>query len=416
MSDAPAASSSNSSSWSSFLKSIASFNGDLSSLTAPPFILSGTSLTEFSQYWCCHPALFTAAANEPDAAKRAILVLKWFMSTLKQQYASRSEKYGNEKKPLNPFLGELFLGQWQDQATGTTELISEQVSHHPPATAYCITNLPSGVRLQGYNAQKATFSSTIYIKQIGHAILTLPASPNGPREPESYLITLPSLHIEGLIMGTPFIELEASSYITSSTGFTAKLDYSGRGWLSGKKNSVAATLYQTGNEKAVICNATGVWTKAFSLYSGPAKTNSPKTLIDRFDAATTPATPLTVADISAQGPLESRRAWNKVATAISSGSLDRVGAEKTKIEQAQRQLRVREKDQGRSWERSYFTAIATQDPLLVQLAPVVGLAPDGDCDRTGGVWRFDDAKYAQQKAKRLSEAEIAAVEAEVLGQ
>lgn len=49
------------------------------------------------------------------------------MSTLKQQYASRSEKYGNEKKPLNPFLGELFLGQWQDAATGTTELISEQV-------------------------------------------------------------------------------------------------------------------------------------------------------------------------------------------------------------------------------------------------------------------------------------------------
>lgn len=55
-----------------------------------------------------------------------MLVLKWFLSTLKQQYATRSEKYGNEKKPLNPFLGELFLGRWEDDA-GTTELISEQV-------------------------------------------------------------------------------------------------------------------------------------------------------------------------------------------------------------------------------------------------------------------------------------------------
>lgn len=107
-------------------QSIASFNGDLSSLTAPPFILSSTSLTEFSSYWCEHPSVFAAPAKEADAAKRASLVLKWFLTTLKQQYASRSEQYGNEKKPLNPFLGELFLGKWEDDA-GTTELISEQV-------------------------------------------------------------------------------------------------------------------------------------------------------------------------------------------------------------------------------------------------------------------------------------------------
>ncbi|KAL2887671.1 Protein kes1 [Ceratocystis lukuohia] len=406
----------NSSSWSSFLKSIASFNGDLSSLTAPPFILSGTSLTEFSQYWCCHPSLFVAAANEPEPAKRATLVLKWFLSTLKQQYASRSEKYGNEKKPLNPFLGEVFLGKWQEEATGTTELISEQVSHHPPATAYCVTNLPTGVRLQGYNAQKATFSSTIYIKQIGHAVLTLPASPNGPREPETYLITLPSLHIEGLIMGAPFLELESSSYITSSSGFTAKLDYSGRGWLSGKKNSVTATLYQTGNEKAIVCNATGVWTKSFELYSGPPKTNSAKTLIDKFDAATFAVTPLTVADIEDQDCLESRRAWSKVANAISSGNLDKVGSEKAKIEQAQRQLRSKEKEQGRTWERRYFTACQGQDPVLAKLAGIVGLPLDGDTDKTGGVWRFDDAKQEAVKARKLTPEEAKAIQAEVLGQ
>ena len=70
--------------------------------------------------------MFAAPANDADPAKRAFLVLKWFLTTLKQQYASRSEKYGNEKKPLNPFLGELFLGKWEDDA-GLTEVISEQV-------------------------------------------------------------------------------------------------------------------------------------------------------------------------------------------------------------------------------------------------------------------------------------------------
>ncbi|PTB73699.1 Oxysterol-binding protein [Trichoderma longibrachiatum ATCC 18648] len=223
--------------WSAFLKSIASFNGDLSSLTAPPFILSSQSLTEFSSYWATHPPLLTAAAAEPDAARRAMLVLKWFLSTLKHQYASRSEQYGNEKKPLNPFLGELFLGTWTDEA-GTTTLVSEQVSHHPPATAYCVRNDKTGVQLEGYNAQKATFKSTIIVKQIGHAVLTVPVGSGDDKKLERYLITLPSLHIEGLIFGAPFVELDGSSLITSSSGYTAKVDYSGKGWLSGKKNTV----------------------------------------------------------------------------------------------------------------------------------------------------------------------------------
>lgn len=112
------------------LQSIASFNGDLSSLTAPPFILGTTSLTEFSAYWTEHPSIFVAPASEPDPAKRALLVLKWFLSTLKQQYSSRSDKFGSEKKPLNPFLGEVFLGKWEDVA-GTTHLVSEQVRWEP---------------------------------------------------------------------------------------------------------------------------------------------------------------------------------------------------------------------------------------------------------------------------------------------
>jgi hypothetical protein len=69
-----------------------------------------------------------AAAKEADPEKRALAVLKWFLSTLRQQYCSRSEKLGSEKKPLNPFLGELFLGKWEnDPEAGETTLISEQV-------------------------------------------------------------------------------------------------------------------------------------------------------------------------------------------------------------------------------------------------------------------------------------------------
>ncbi|KAK7626717.1 hypothetical protein IWX48DRAFT_680407 [Phyllosticta citricarpa] len=370
-------------SWSSFLKSVASFNGDLSSMTAPPFILSSTSLTEFSSYWAEHPRLFVAPASAQDPAERALLVLKWFLSTLKQQYASRSEKLGSEKKPLNPFLGELFLGKWEDDA-GTTQLISEQVSHHPPVTAYSIWNDQHGVRLAGYCGQKASFSRTINIKQVGHALLHIDAFD------EDYLITLPSLHIEGLITGSPYIELNSKSYITSSSGYTAKIDYSGKGWISGKRNSFIATLYPSDKtEKDAVYSIDGQWTDQFTIRKGNCKS---KDVIDTYDAKANKTTPLSVAPVEQQGELESRRAWAKVAQAIARGDMDTTGREKSLIENQQRELRRKEREDGREWERRYFSK-SEQWPVFEKLAKTV--EEPVEADKTNGVWEFDGTKFDQ---------------------
>ncbi|KAJ3490019.1 hypothetical protein NLJ89_g11473 [Agrocybe chaxingu] len=200
-------------SWSSFLKSIASFSGDLSSLTAPPFILSPTSLTEFPGASITPPPVLTPSARpkkegwqaavrnpispsyssiscippipsaQPTGASAQNTSLSSQMpnrartarspssggsssvpplsvaSTLKDQYTSRNEELGSEKKPLNPVLGEVFYGTWPDKhGIGTTELLVEQVSHHPPITAYVIENKSKGLRLVGHNAQKTSFS------------------------------------------------------------------------------------------------------------------------------------------------------------------------------------------------------------------------------------------------------------------
>ncbi|CAC9887750.1 unnamed protein product [Aureobasidium pullulans] len=352
----------------------ASFNGDLSSLTAPAFILSTTSLTEFSAYWSEMPSVMVAPASEKDKQKRCMLVLKWFLSTLKQQYTSRNEKLGSEKKPLNPFLGELFMGKWVDQA-GTTELISEQPP--PPVTAYSIWNKQHGVRLQGYNAQKASFGRTINVKQIGHAVLHI------DEYDEDYLITLPALHIEGLITGSPYVELERSTHIVSSTGYTCKVDYSGKGWVSGKKNSFTATMYPNGREKDVIYTAEGQWSDNFVIK------DSHKKVVDSYDAKKMTKTPLQVAPIEQQDPLESRRAWSKVAEAINRGDMDTTSAEKSLIENQQRELRKREKEQGSEWQRRFFKRVPNS-PHFDAMAHQV---PGGslEADKTNGVWMFDPA-------------------------
>nr|POF03929.1 protein kes1 [Quercus suber] len=363
-------------------------------MTAPAFILSTTSLTEFSAYWSEMPRLLIAPAAESDPQKRAMLVLKWFLSTLKQQYASRNEKLGSEKKPLNPFLGELFLGKWDDEA-GETRLVSEQVSHHPPVTAYSIWNEKHGVRLQGYNAQKASFSRTINVRQVGHAILHL------DKWNEDYLITLPSLHIEGLITGSPYVELNKSSYIVGSNGYTSRIDYSGKGWVSGTKNSLSAILYPHGKEKSksdVLYSAEGSWTDSFTIKD--AKT---KGTVDRYDAKHEPKTALQVAPISEQDALESRRAWQKVAEAIQKGDMNTVAHQKTIIEESQRALRKRETGEQREWERRFFSRLDTVAIAenLIKEVPYGAL----EQDQTNGLWVFDEqkAKDAKSPYSALSE-------------
>lgn len=307
-------------------------------------------------------------------------------------------------------------GHDEKEAPSSTDRIG--TSHHPPATAYSITNLPTGVRLEGYNAQKATFSRTINIKQLGHAILTTPvpgAKPSAPRE--KYLITLPNLHIEGLIYGAPFIELNSSSYITSSSGYTSKITYSGKGWLSGEKNSVTATTHHEDDPSKVLYNVTGVWTKNFSIYQGPAKSNSSKTLVESYDAASSPGTELTVPPVEEQHPLSSRRAWSKVAVAILEGDMDAVSKEKSKIEKAQREARAKEKGEGGAWERRYFTALDEPDDVLNDMSGRVGVSKDGDADKTGGLWRFDGGKGKKVKAEReVTKEEAKKMEKELLGQ
>jgi hypothetical protein len=75
-------------------------------------------------------------------------VLEIYLSSLQRQYyIGRPVKEGT-KKPLNPFLGELFLCEYRDaESDANVKVVSEQVSHHPPTTACFIEDEKNGVRV-----------------------------------------------------------------------------------------------------------------------------------------------------------------------------------------------------------------------------------------------------------------------------
>lgn len=365
----------NRSSFREFLASIATISGDLSNITAPPFLLATQSTTELPQYWAEHPSILVAPASERDPQKRALLVLKWFLSALKnQQYAGRSEKEG-VKKPLNAFLGELFIAQWKEEESGVTRLISEQVSHHPPVTACCLWNEKHGVRAEGYTCQEITFNGSVSIKQIGHAILHL------DKWDEDYLIPLPNVRVKGLLSGTPYPELEGTYYLASSSGFVSEIGFSGRGWFSGMKNSFEAKTYRHTDSKKILYKVTGQWNDKFTIYDVMGDKE-----IETYGSANQPTAQLHVEDVEEQDPWESRRAWRGVIESLNRGDMGGTSRAKSKVEQGQRNMRKEEGKKGEHWRPAFYKK-ETEDPVFERLAAMVGAKLEAD--KTMGVWKLD---------------------------
>lgn len=363
-----------------FLASIATIKGDLSNITAPPFVLADKSTTEFPRYWIEHPDLFVAPASEQDPAKRCLAVLKWFLASLRgQQYAGRDPSDG-VKKPLNAFLGEIFVGELGGEGD-ETRIVSEQVSHHPPVTACYLWNAKHGVRAEGFTRQEITFSGSVNIQQIGHAILHVDAFD------EDYLVPLPDVKVKGILTGGPYPELNGTYSIASSSGCVAEVDFSGKGalGLGGQKNHVQAAVYGADDQKRKrpLYTVEGSWSESFTFKDADGQS------LETYDVAAAPATECRTAPLEDQDPWESRKAWRGVIEAIHGGDMQRVADSKSSLENAQRALRKESGTSEEAWRPLFFRKEG-RDTVAANLLEAVGKRLD--VDATCGIWRFDVGK------------------------
>ncbi|KAI8942458.1 hypothetical protein NX059_000526 [Plenodomus lindquistii] len=359
-----------------FLASIATISGDLSNITAPPFVLAENSTVEIPQYWADHPHLFVAPAAESDPEKRALLVLKWFLGSLRnQQYAGRKEEDG-VKKPLNAFLGELFFGSWADTELGETRLVSEQVSHHPPITACYLWNDKHGVRAEGFTQQQITFNGAVSIKQKGYAVLHI------DKFDENYLVPVPNVKVKGIISGVPYPELQGEYSLISSSGYVSHVKFDGKGFFgTGTKNGFSARLYHQERPKDDLYTVKGAWNGASTIVDARSGAE-----IGTFDVGQLQSAKLETAELSEQDPWESRRAWGGVIAALRRSDMRETTNAKSRVEQGQRQMRKDEEAQGTGWRNLFFQAVE-QDAVFEQLS--VHDTGSYTVDRNGGIWKVD---------------------------
>lgn len=320
------------------------------------------------------------------------------------------------KKPLNAFLGELFLASWTqvpkgnskgkgkdkekgiklgmdsgDGKAATTRLVAEQVSHHPPITAMAIVDEEHGIRADGYARVEMTFSSSVDIRQIGHAIVHI------DEYDEDYLIPLPDVKVRGFLSARLYPEVLGTYTIVSSSGYVSEITFSGAGVFRGKKNTFEAKMYRKDDpKKTPLYEVAGQWSEGWTV-----KDSRTGEVLEKYDvdAVENRPAPMDMEPLEKQDPWESRRAWGGVIDALDRGDFRETVTEKSKLEQAQRRMRAEEKTNGETWEPLLFGSKDGADhDVFHRLAKGTSWEKQLSSEKTKGVWRVKDekAKSAQR--------------------
>ncbi|XP_017768264.1 PREDICTED: oxysterol-binding protein-related protein 8 isoform X2 [Nicrophorus vespilloides] len=314
---------------------------DLSKVVLPTFILEPRSFLDKLADSYYHVDILSSVVLEDDAFTRMKSVVKWYLSGL-------YKKPKGLKKPYNPILGEAFRCYWLHPNGSKTYYIAEQVSHHPPVSAFYVSNRQEGFSITASILAKSKFygNSTSAILD-GIAILTL--MPRG----ENYTLTVPYAHCKGILMGTLSMELGGKVTIEcEKTGYYTEIEFKLKPFLGGveQTNCITGRL-KLGKE--TLATIEGYWDGVITIKdrrTGEQKIfwNASGSTVrkSRLKRYTVP--------LDQQEENESERLWQHVSAAILRDDMNAATEEKTSLEEVQRALCKERKAKCEDWMPTHF--------------------------------------------------------------
>ncbi|XP_078273299.1 oxysterol-binding protein-related protein 8 isoform X5 [Rhinoraja longicauda] len=314
---------------------------DLSKVVLPTFILEPRSfLDKLSDYYY-HAHILSDAAAEENPYRRLKKVVRWYLSGF-------YKKPKGLKKPYNPIIGEMFRCMWiHPKANSRTFYISEQVSHHPPVSAFYVSNRKDGFCICGSILAKSKFyGNSLSALLDGEARLSFLS------RGEDYTMNMPYAHCKGIVYGPMTLELGGRVNITcEKTGYSAIIEFKLKPFL-GSNNNVNQIFGKIKLGSEVLANLEGHW-------DGEVIINDKKTGVSEIfwnptsDIRQQRLTRCTVL-FDEQESIESEKLWQHVTRAIHNKDQHEATREKFVLEEAQRQAAKRRKAKEEEWMPRLF--------------------------------------------------------------
>lgn len=314
---------------------------DLSKVVLPTFILEPRSfLDKLSDYYY-HSDILSRAVLEDDPFTRMKTVVQWYLSGF-------YKKPKGLKKPYNPILGETFRCYWKHPQTGSrTFYIAEQVSHHPPVSAFYVTNRQDGFCISGSILAKSKF----YGNSLS-AILDGTARLSLLTRGEDYTLTMPYAHCKGILMGTLTMELGGKVNICcEKTGYNTELEFKLRPIFGGSElcNLITGKI-KLGKE--TLATIEGHWDN--EIYFRDKRTGEERLFWNPNSEVRASRLKRSTVPVVYQEEFESERLWQHVSAAILRSDQVAATEEKTILEEAQRKAAKERQIKLEKWTPKLF--------------------------------------------------------------
>ncbi|XP_012990492.1 oxysterol-binding protein-related protein 9 isoform X2 [Esox lucius] len=330
---------------------------DLTKVVLPTFILERRSLLEMYADFFAHPDLFVSIADQPEPKERMVQVVKWYMSAF---HAGRKSSVA--KKPYNPILGEVFFCHWDlpsesDEHPSTepslegpvpwapansVSFVAEQVSHHPPISAFYAECLSKKIQFNAHIWTKSKFlGMSIGVHNIGQGCVSC------LEHDEHYILTFPNGYGRS-ILTVPWVELGGEcNIICSKTGYSASIVFHTKPFYGGKKHRITAEIFPP-NDKKSFCSIEGEWNGVMyakwasgenSLFIDTKKMGCIKKKVRKLED---------------QLEYESRSLWKDVTVSLKARDIDAATEAKHRLEEKQRAEARERKENEMQWETRLF--------------------------------------------------------------
>ncbi|GFR75767.1 oxysterol-binding protein [Elysia marginata] len=331
---------------------------DLTKVVLPTFILERRSLLEMFADYMAHPDFFVKIPEIPDPEGRMLAVLEWYLTSF---HVGRQGSVA--KKPYNPIIGETFHCSWyvrnqenreakedegedgEDEGTHLS-YIAEQVSHHPPVSAFYFECPSKKMKMNASIYTKSKFMGmSIGVSMIGKVCLWLEDLG------EEYVFGMPSAYARS-ILTVPWVELgDKVSMTCEKTGYSANVVFYTKPFYGGKLHHISA---EAKNSKTgeVIFKAQGEWNGTMD-FTYPKNPSANKTV----DVTKLNVHKKYVRPIEKQKDHESRKLWQHVTKALRIGDVATATEHKTMLEEIQREGERHRKDTFMEYSAKFFKKI-----------------------------------------------------------
>ncbi|KAF7340192.1 hypothetical protein MVEN_01937800 [Mycena venus] len=333
---------------------------DLSRVTFPTFVLEPRSMLERITDFMSHPDLIFGAETCSDPEERFMRVLQYYL-------AGWHIKPKGVKKPYNPVLGEFFRCRY-DYPDGTHGFyVAEQVSHHPPISAFFYISPANRLSILGELRPKSKFlgnsvstnmegenrvsllgcpqdggthfllsSSYLFILKLGSAHL-------------EYVITMPNMYARGILFGKMVQELgDTCAAKNEKNGMVADLEFKTKGFFSGTYNAISGRVRHNSTD---VGEVSGRWSHVMEFKS--TKSGKKHVLFDAIKDGDK-IVDKQVPPEDQQEPNESRRLWRDLTKAIIAKDMEAATTSKTAVEDAQREQRRKLEESGAKHVPRFF--------------------------------------------------------------